>query len=84
MVPSMAKRVFVESGEAAPESGYYLYKRHPVKGRVPCLPTKEEKIILLERGDQVPRIESCKGHPALYKLVIRTDRATHARRSDAP
>ena len=72
-VPSMAKRVFVESGEEAPESGYYIYKRHPSPGHVSCLPAKKEKIILLARGEQVPRIESCNGHPALYKLVIKTD-----------
>ncbi|MDA7960626.1 MAG: YjzC family protein [Nitrosopumilus sp.] len=64
--------IFVRTGGLAPESGHYIYKGNPKKGVLPCIPTKEEKVITLERGEAVPPIRSCCNHEAVYRLTIST------------
>ena len=65
--------IFVRTGELAPESGHYIYKGSAKKGVLPCIPTDEEKVITLERGETVPPVRSCRNHAAVYRLTISTE-----------
>ncbi len=73
-VPStIFDNIFVRTGELAPESGYYIYKGNPKRGVLPCIPTRGEKVITLERGEAVPPVRSCCNHAAVYRLTISTE-----------
>ena len=69
-MPVTEKRL-IRSGEVSQVSGYYIYSRNANYGVIPCIPTKEEEVIVLEKGDIVPSIASCSNHAALYKLVAK-------------
>lgn len=67
------EEVSVKSGEIVRVSGHYLYLKNAVRGEIPCLPTNEEKAVVLERGQKAPYITSCQNHAAVYELVARKD-----------
>ena len=68
---SVTEKQMIRSGEICQVSGYYIYSRNANYGVIPCIPTKEENVIVLEKGDIVPSITSCCNHAALYKLVAK-------------
>ncbi|CAI9831539.1 hypothetical protein IBTHAUMO2_280002 [Nitrosopumilaceae archaeon] len=73
MPSAVFDNIYVETGDYAPESGHYIYKRSAKKGVLPCIPTDKEKVITLKRGEIVPPIASCNNHAAVYRLTIRTE-----------
>lgn len=74
MVAVVFDNITVQSGDPAPESGHYLYKKNAVRGELPCIPESGEKVITLSRGDPVPFVKSCNDHAAVYRLMIITDK----------
>lgn len=54
MVTVVFDNITVQSGDPAPESGHYLYKKNAVRGELPCIPESGEKVITLSRGDPSP------------------------------
>lgn len=67
------EKKLVRTGEIVGVSGYFIYERNAEAGVIPCMPTKQERIIILNKGDIVPPVTSCSNHPALYKLVAKKD-----------
>lgn len=74
MITMVFDRIYAKSGEPAPESGYYLYIKNGESGALPCVPTKEEELVMLKKDQEVPHIKSCDGHVALYQLMMRTSK----------
>lgn len=66
----MKEKLKIKSGQVAPISGYFVYDGNPKYGEIPCFVPDKEKVIVLNRGDSAPYIESCHGHPAVWKLVV--------------
>jgi hypothetical protein len=67
----VTEKRLVKTGETSPVSGYFIYERNAHAGEIPCIPEKQERVIVLEKGDIVPPIFSCSNHTALYKLVAK-------------
>ena len=70
MPSAVFDNVYLKTGDYVQRSGHYIYKGSPKKGVLPCIPTKEEKVIMLKKGDRVPSIASCNNHEAVYRLTI--------------
>lgn len=66
----ISKELLVKSGETVQVSGYYIYHKNAEAGVIPCMPTNEESVLVLEKGDTVPFISSCNNHSALYRFVV--------------
>lgn len=57
----------LKTGEKARISGYYAYNG-AVDKKISCIPTPEERIIPLDKGDTAPPVKSC-GSAANWKLL---------------
>jgi len=65
---SVLEKIIIKTGQQAPITGYYAYKKNPKKGEIPCYPEDNERIIVLEEGNEAPAVQSC-NHPALWQLL---------------
>ncbi|MDA8008410.1 MAG: hypothetical protein MPK62_02265 [Alphaproteobacteria bacterium] len=70
MPSAIFDNIYVRTGDAAPKSGFYIYKGSPNKGELPQVPADGEKVITLEQGEAVP---ACRGRDGVYRLTITTE-----------
>ena len=61
---------YLKTGEKAKVSGLYSYNG-PTDNKIGCVPTPEEQIIPLSRGEHAPPVKSC-GSGAIWKLEKKT------------
>lgn len=54
------------TGEEVPHPGYYLLERHEYD--TPCQPSREDKKVLLDRGDEFPTCPEC-DDPAYWRYL---------------
>lgn len=57
-----------KTGEKAPESAMYAYDGPASTDRISCLPTPEERVIPLDRGETFPPVKSC-GSAAYWRKI---------------
>lgn len=71
MPSAVFDNIYVRSGDTAPETGFYLYKGPAKRGGLPLVLEGDDKVLLLEKGQRVPRARSYKEQDAVFRLTIR-------------